>query len=190
MLKRSQTAFTLAEVLIALALLGVVAAFSVPKILTSQGQIKNRALLKETIAVLQNVTQQYCLTPQPNAVFITYFTDRLNTLKNCPVNSYTGGCYSIDLGTPSESSNPGFILPNGVMVVGFTTATIGSNKAQGLAIDLNGVSGPNTAGEDMISMVVNLAEPNPANAWGVGKCRVALSPAAPPEQQALYQSLF
>jgi len=51
--------FTLAELLIALAILGVIATFTIPKIITSQANSKNNAVTKEIVATVSAAYQQY-----------------------------------------------------------------------------------------------------------------------------------
>ena len=57
-MKREQ-GFTLAEVLIAVALLGVVAAFSIPKVMQVISDNQQNAIAKETMAMISNAYQLY-----------------------------------------------------------------------------------------------------------------------------------
>lgn len=56
MLHNRQHAFTLAELLIALGILGVIATFTIPKILTAQQDAKKWAIFKEDVAAAQQGT--------------------------------------------------------------------------------------------------------------------------------------
>jgi prepilin-type N-terminal cleavage/methylation domain-containing protein len=56
--RQTQSGFTLAELLISLAILGVIATFTIPKILTSQQNAQYNALSKETIAMVAAAYQQ------------------------------------------------------------------------------------------------------------------------------------
>lgn len=56
--RQTQSGFTLAELLISLAILGVIATFTIPKILTSQQNAQYNALSKETIATVAAAYQQ------------------------------------------------------------------------------------------------------------------------------------
>ena len=60
-LRHSQSAFTLAELLIALAILGVIATFTIPKILDSGSDSKFNAIGKETAAMVSGAYQSYKL---------------------------------------------------------------------------------------------------------------------------------
>lgn len=53
--------FTLAELLIALAILGVIATFTIPKVLVTQQAAKEKAIAKEAIAAISNAFQVYGL---------------------------------------------------------------------------------------------------------------------------------
>jgi prepilin-type N-terminal cleavage/methylation domain-containing protein len=56
---RSWPAFTLAELLIALAILGVIAAFTIPKVLQSQQDVRYKSLAKEAAAAITDAFTQY-----------------------------------------------------------------------------------------------------------------------------------
>jgi prepilin-type N-terminal cleavage/methylation domain-containing protein len=57
--KKRNPGFTLAELLIALAILGVIAAFTIPKILITQQNAKYNAAAKEVLAMISGAYQQY-----------------------------------------------------------------------------------------------------------------------------------
>jgi prepilin-type N-terminal cleavage/methylation domain-containing protein len=143
--------FTLAEVLIALALLGIIAAFSIPQVLQNVQSAQQNAILKETVSILSGIVdtgrRDGTLAP---ATFYNYFKTALNLVKSCPNNSQTEGCWT-QAPLPYESDEPGFVLPNGVQIVGFNY--IGGNS-NGIVIDTNGPKPPNTFGVDQIRMLI------------------------------------
>jgi prepilin-type N-terminal cleavage/methylation domain-containing protein len=59
--------FTLAELLISLAILGVIAAFAIPKVLQAQQDEKLKSVAKETIAMVSGAYDAYRLSNAPNA---------------------------------------------------------------------------------------------------------------------------
>lgn len=60
--KKCRLGFTLAELLIALAILGVFATFTIPKILTAQQNSQKSAAAKEVIAAVSAAYQSYTYT--------------------------------------------------------------------------------------------------------------------------------
>jgi len=75
MLLSAKKGFTLAELLIALAILGVIATFTIPKILTSTGTAQYRAVAKEAASIISGAQQDFSIN---NAqVVATRFTDML-----------------------------------------------------------------------------------------------------------------
>jgi prepilin-type N-terminal cleavage/methylation domain-containing protein len=56
---KSQAGFTLAELLIALAILGVIATFTIPKILTATGTSQLKAVAKESASILSGAYQDF-----------------------------------------------------------------------------------------------------------------------------------
>ena len=115
-------AFTLAELLIALTLLGIIATFTIPKILESQEGAKSRAIVKEVAGTIAQAYQQYRLTNQPTATttpavlipYINYIKEDTSSL--------------VDFSNPSQQSrncalaNPHcYLLANGAIIYYFDT---------------------------------------------------------------------
>jgi prepilin-type N-terminal cleavage/methylation domain-containing protein len=65
--KSAGAGFTLAELLISLAILGVIATFTIPKVLQAQQNSAYNSAAKETIAMISAAYQQYQLTGQVSA---------------------------------------------------------------------------------------------------------------------------
>lgn len=105
--------FTLAELLIALAILGVIATFTIPKILSSQQNGKDIATAKEVAATITGAYQQAKLagivtsTTKPSDLtpYINYIgLDTSGTLIDAPPSADSSTC---------NSSNPCITLHNG-----------------------------------------------------------------------------
>ena len=78
-----RNAFTLAELLIALAILGVIATFTIPKILDSGNSSKHNAIAKETLAMVSGAWQTYKLENGASAsTSIDALTPYMNYVKD------------------------------------------------------------------------------------------------------------
>ncbi|MGE0200139.1 MAG: type II secretion system protein [Candidatus Melainabacteria bacterium] len=149
--------FTLAELLIALAILGVIATFTVSKILTVQNSGQRQAVLKETYSAINTILLEARLDGSINysaPTVYTTLTTRLNAVKLCPTNATTEGCFSHDttIPFPVERTEPGFILASGATVAGINNGS----SYEGFAIDYNGPDGPNQDGQDQLYMTFNI----------------------------------
>lgn len=153
-------AYTLTEVIVALAVLTVIATVTMPKFFQNSGQEVRDATLKDTISALSLVLQEQVIEGQVTAIV---FLDRLNCKVTCPTNSEEEGCWNTGIqgdagwytGETGESgiavasmeyAQPGCILTNGVNIVGFDN----DENPNGLYIDWNGNQRPNRIGEDQL----------------------------------------
>lgn len=150
---RSVTGFTLAELLIALAILGVIATFTIPKVLQNQQNSEKAAVFKETIATLNSVFNtgiQRSEVTESN--FGTYILDRINAVKICRTNAVTEGCWTTGVDpVAGQASQAGAILHNGATLSGFDDNAIGGGY-DFIVIDWNGPDGPNVEGDDVMVM--------------------------------------
>lgn len=143
--------FSLAELLIALAILGEIATFAIPKILSNQQNAQKKLILKETVATLSALVYQGTLTGElTQSTYSSYFQSKLNYVKYCS-NASTGGCWpgSTDISF-NNSTAPGFVLHNGVMITDIEPQTNGD----GVTIDYNGTTGPNLDGQDQLAIIM------------------------------------
>lgn len=140
--------FTLAELLIALGILGVLATFTIPKMISSQQSTQKKAVFQETIATLNEAFVTGCLQNQiTEANFGTYMRSRLNAVKLCS-NSMADGCwFGTDL--VGQSTTPGVILHNGAVVAGLDDS-VGGSGTDTIMVDWDGSLGANLHGDDQI----------------------------------------
>ena len=141
--------FTLSELLIALSVLGVIATFTIPKILDSGSNAQRNAILKEAHAALELASYEGYTLGQVNeniayASVINYFMGKLNNVKQCPNDMVAEGCWPAGLdfaGTLyTEEDDPGMTLHNGAVInfwPGYTNASFG-NTVLPINIDWNG----------------------------------------------------
>lgn len=122
--------FTLAELLIALAILGVIATFSIPKLIYSSQNSQYNAIAKETASALSGAYQMYQLNNQVTAsTKISDLTPYLNY-----VSVDTAGANIIDdsqgLGTITcNSTNICLRLHNGAVLLYYSTMAFGGTSS-------------------------------------------------------------
>jgi prepilin-type N-terminal cleavage/methylation domain-containing protein len=138
--KIRQYGFTLAELLISLAILGLLSAFLIPKVIQANEVSVRKAVLKETIATLSQVVAQAAFENVSYSAIETYILSHLNATKICPNNISTEGCTTTMLSYASGFK--GANLPNGATIaLRADTTDIGIVY---LLVDYNGDSLPNT----------------------------------------------
>lgn len=110
---KQKSGLTLTELLIALALLGVIATFTIPKILSSQQTSQNNAMAKEVIAMVKDAYMLYQLENSTNA---TVSPSELTPYMNY-VGFDTVGGVDAPTGSPSTCGphgvDPCLVLHNG-----------------------------------------------------------------------------
>ncbi|WP_373531254.1 type II secretion system protein [Vampirovibrio sp.] len=174
--------FTLAELLIALAILGVIATFTVPKILNAQQDSRKKAVFKETLAALSNLTYEAAREGSvTNATTEwSYVLNNLNYAKICDTNLNDQGCWA----PPLANNIYGFVLHNGAAIISFNAAPFPNESLQ---IDWNGLEPPNIAGEDILAIQVCFRGgelcPNPSTPG-----QIYVTPGS--VYETLYQSIF
>ena len=169
-MKKNKKAFTLAEVIITLGLIGVVSAMSIPTLISSFKAREVETKLKEVYSTLQYAVAAYdgayTKTYTTNSFYNTFIKNRVHSLTPCTsgtdcfvdVKTLNGGSFS-----PRGKT---FIMPDGSHIL---FGTSGSNfyKNHGIKIngvednatiqlviytDVNGSKFPNTIGKDIYIM--------------------------------------
>src|SRR5262249_44303219 len=109
--------FTLAELLIALVILGVIATFTIPKVLVAQQDQKYDAIAKETAAMISGAYQVY---QQNNTVTSTTsfqdMTPYMNYVRLFTTGKVDGDPVNGTGGMPCDSTSPCLQLHNGAVV--------------------------------------------------------------------------
>ena len=115
--QNKHSGFTLAELLIALAILGVIATFTIPKIMTAQTNSRNLAEANEVAGMmtgaLQKYNAQYGIVPGTSTAgdlfqYMNYVKiDTSTTIDGRPLGSASAGCWS---GNPCLRLHNGGIL--------------------------------------------------------------------------------
>jgi len=171
--KGREAAFTLAEVLITLAIIGIIAAITIPSIVANHQKRTLETQFAKSYRTLQQVVNlavaehggietwnwEDSMTYAKQEEFVKkYFYPRLNIAKYCSVNS-PGGCFPdlyykrLDGSNWSRFSNriePQAILADGSLIR-FAFVVNGlqnSSRTMFIAVDINGAKKPNTIGLD------------------------------------------
>lgn len=160
-------AFTLAEVLITLGIIGVVASLTVPALMNNVGNQANKTAAKKSFSVLSSAVEMIVSENGGSLsnVFptggdaVTLFSEKMNVVKKCN-NAQADGCWpaSYTSGPAAvQVAAPGIILNDGTMVV-FYFYSSNCDYVHGLAtgvcadlfVDTNGAKKPNKAGQDIL----------------------------------------
>ncbi len=119
--------------LVSLAVLGLIAGLTVPGIVVSVDKSKNRAILKETVQLLSQITQagvlngdfqsvtNWDITSSGTGSIVDYLSSKLNFTKQClKTDTSSAGCVRAYPGvTPAHATNTHnarWILPSGAKV--------------------------------------------------------------------------
>lgn len=162
--------FTLAELLIALGILGVIATFTIPKVLSVQQDARKKAVIKEVVAILNQITYLAYSTRDPALTpdtFFAYFRDHMNTVKVCAGDVNDEQCWTQQIGSPDAYGFQGFVLHNGATLTSFTQCCDLGNGQIGnmISVDWNGAEGPNVFGDDQFDLVLSWGTA-PITDWG------------------------
>jgi type II secretory pathway pseudopilin PulG len=150
-------AFTLAELLIAVVILGLIAGFTIPKVLTSIGDSQYKAIIKESLSSALGVIHNANLNGTAN------YTDGYATLpKLMAALNVVTSCGEIDSGTANncfatvpckplticQSWVSSGTLHNGASIA-FTVAGVAPLNYY-ILVDANGPKAPNVIGNDQV----------------------------------------
>lgn len=174
----TKKAFTLTELLVALGVIGAIAALTVPSMMNSINKRIQTTQLKSIVTEVKNLASTQMVKHHTNNLNFTDFADKdkLMTDKNFTVgsicktaqecwqtnkvsyNSISGG----PTGYPAPSSGTNYksvILKNGATLA-YTTTTayinsLGENAVGEFCVDINGVKKPNKTGRDYFCFFVS-----------------------------------
>ena len=179
--------FTLAEVLITLGIIGIVAAMTMPTLIANYQKKQTSAQLKKAYSTFaqillqsqyENENSSNWVTTEPSssydenlAYFNTYWAPYLKVIKICKTMAECG--YNIDgYASVADRKNyvyygqydnvPGFIYGDGTYayIRPYNAQSTEDNryKLQLISIDLNGAKRPNTIGKDVFQFEINTSK--------------------------------
>lgn len=178
----TRKAFTLAEVLITLGIIGVVAAITIPTLMQNIQNAQFKTAWKKEYSVLSQASQRYLQDNSTTFLGVTnyanVFKDYLHIVQYCDTHASAQGCWITSgqnhyldpayltgiAGIPNNYTNQdlgsgqGLILADGTLIStrGYASATCnGINGECGwILIDVNGANKPNTVGKDIFGIWV------------------------------------
>lgn len=161
--KHKNKGFTLAELLLTLLILTIIATFTIPKIVTAQQSAKKTAVFKETVAAMSSALYNGYISGNmglgqggctPSQYSKSYVMNQLNALKVCPNDSSVEGCWPMaDLA--AQASGSGVILASGAMIAGLRNCS--GTPDEDFIMDWDGTNGSNVEGIDQIVLTFCIA---------------------------------
>ena len=163
-------AFTLAEVLITLAIIGIVAALTIPMLMNNISDKESKTAWKETYSMLSQATlrimQDNDETMKGLCVGMDYqciadlYEAYLSTTKTCDSSTFYGTCWSnsftsLSGSSPGWGAGSGALLKNGSFAGFYYYAPncdfsyIGTQLCGEIIVDVNGFKRPNVIGRDI-----------------------------------------
>jgi type II secretory pathway pseudopilin PulG len=169
--------FTLAEVLITLLIIGVIASIVIPGLIADSQQAELKTAWKKIYSDINQATKRIRLdnggtlvglitiindndpTNGVNDKFRNFYTQYLTNFKICP-EPVIGPCWNSSVTSFAydtlTNDNAGIILGNGAFVLfDYVNASCTSNNLCGIIeVDVNGTKGPNKVGKDIFGIKV------------------------------------
>jgi prepilin-type N-terminal cleavage/methylation domain-containing protein len=185
---KKDKAFTLAEVLITLGIIGVVAAMTLPALIQTHNEKATVSKLKKMYSVLQNAYNLYLSEDNPvvavsdneegATTVASWFLPYLNVAKDCGTTNEAGcisGTYKLKKGSSAadystDSKYYKVILNDGSVIWFKGNPRVGNHLGE-IHYDVNGINPPNQWGYDLFAFEIQ-NEPNRIVPFGVSDgCR-------------------
>lgn len=170
-------AFTLAEVLITLGIIGVVATMTIPTLMKNIQDTQYKQAWKKEFSVLYNATMRIMndnggtmeniCSSVDQVCFRNAYTDKyLKVIKTCDSNASYGNCWDYTNSNDHKGTwggnSSGAILNDGAFLmfsysdVTCSNAAFGTNisRCGNIFIDTNGFKGPNLIGKDIHCVII------------------------------------
>lgn len=192
--KKSFCAFTLAEVLITLGIIGVVAAITIPVIINNSQNAQLNTAAKNAFAIFSEAIKTLKANDNDVSEFISTsptrdndFRDSLCQILSCvkkdgdieiftDVKYYKGGSANWPAG---DFDRPGGVTKNGMFFeTGLMSTCTPGTQCGWIRVDTNGINGPNMFGADVLDFAIYMkddyyylvAEQATCNIGGIAGC--------------------
>jgi prepilin-type N-terminal cleavage/methylation domain-containing protein len=172
--------FTLSELLIAVAVLGTIALFTIPKVLQTVETQTNKTKFKDTITTINQIAQYGAslTTHSTSSRDRAIIRQMLNRFKECPGSTAMCGLPNPHAISAGDIPTTGYILDQDIYILDqmrynsytpnttyWAPLTVTSTNWD-IMIDVNGAKGPDTIGVDRLQVVACLDfEPCGGNSW-------------------------
>jgi prepilin-type N-terminal cleavage/methylation domain-containing protein len=194
---KSRSGFTLAEVLITLLIIGVIASIVIPGLIQNSQDAELKTAWKKLYSELSNATKLFITENsgslanvfQTSEDMVNAYKPKFNCIKECSASDTPGNCWHTGIGFKHMNGidggtryYPGFILNNGGMVIFRLTdanCTQDNINCGWIYVDVNGFKGPNIVGKDIFLADLRANSIIPAGADGDSTGGTALSTCSP-----------
>lgn len=165
-------AFTLAEILLTLLIIGIVASIIIPGLINNIQNAELKVAWKNTYSIMNQATKlvllevggsmkgilPYNIDDSPSDEFKNFYIKHLINFKECP-KPVIGPCWSSEVTRFASDNllndNAGIILSNGAFVLfDYENADCDDEICAFIDIDVNGLKGPNKIGKDIFGIKV------------------------------------
>ena len=184
--KKRGTGFTLAEVLVTLAIIGVVAALTIPTLIKNYkkqqwivGYKETYSIVKQTTGMIKANNDNSLLnawTTNDQSMYNAYLP-YIHVLKKCENEAPEGNCFAsgytyLNGSSFSVRGTYSVILSNGASLSFWSPSPAGLPFLNHIMIDTNGPKGPNVAGKDLhwIDVTTNVSIPVQPYSAAAGSC--------------------
>ena len=154
------TAFTLAETLITLMVIGVIAAMTVPTIKQHSDEVRYVSAARKAYSTISNATSaaevkhiDSYFWDFTSAKTQKWYSEVLNSIPNPVPSKASWEMYSVDGSSPAGTFTPNMWLADG-MALQFTSPSNGNSKGGDILVDTNGSQEPNVIGIDIHGFIV------------------------------------
>lgn len=165
---------SLTELLIGLALLGIIGSLMVPRLLNTFSEQQHKAKFQEFYSLSSQILSKGYLdgSIRSQNQFAAALLDTLNVERICRNDALAEGCWTAEMYNTTDRNEGGFITHSGIYVTGiagygYPEGTWFAN-AEGFWVDINGPNGPNELNQDVIILVACFQEVADCYDWTAG----------------------